>query len=69
MRDRLSTAANRAVDSMASPGYVNEREENIEDAVVITELLRFPSDPVRRWFDRRILREVVKEVRAVNSQV
>lgn len=54
---------------MASPGYVNEREENIEDAVVITELLRFPNDPVRRWFDRRILRDVVKEVRAVNSQV
>ncbi|QZY83067.1 hypothetical protein K7H21_28305 (plasmid) [Klebsiella sp. CTHL.F3a] len=69
MRDRLPTPANRAVDSMASPGYVNEREENIEDAVVITELLRFPNDPVRRWFDRRILRDVVKEVRAVNSQV
>jgi hypothetical protein len=44
---------------------VNEREENIEGAGVITDLLRFPGDPVRRWFDRRVLRDVVSEARAV----
>lgn len=47
---------------------VNEREENIEGAGVITDLLRFPGDPVRRWFDRRVLRDVVREARAVNTQ-
>ena len=48
---------------------VNEREENIEDSGVITDLLRFPGDPVRRWLDRRVLRDVVREARAVNSRV
>jgi len=48
---------------------VNEREENIEGAGVITDLLRFPGDPVRRWLDRRVLRDVVREARAVNSRV
>lgn len=48
---------------------INEREENIEGAGVITELLRFPGDPPRRWLDRRVLRDVVREARAVNAQV
>ncbi|EIX9201903.1 hypothetical protein MLJ98_005665, partial [Klebsiella pneumoniae] len=48
---------------------VNEREENMEGAGVITDLLRFPGDPVRRWLDRRVLRDVVREARGVNAQV
>jgi hypothetical protein len=48
---------------------INEREENIEGAGVITELLRFPGDPPRRWLDRRVLRDVVREARAVNRSV
>jgi hypothetical protein len=47
---------------------INEREENIEGAGVITELLRFPGDPPRRWLDRRVLRDVVREARAVNAR-
>lgn len=47
---------------------VNEREENIENAGVITDMLRCPGDPVRRWLDRRVLRDVVKEARAVRTQ-
>ncbi|QZN95429.1 hypothetical protein [Symbiopectobacterium purcellii] len=47
---------------------VNEREENIEGAGVMTDLLRFTDNPVRRWLDRRVLGDVVREVRAVNSQ-
>ena len=47
---------------------VNEREENIEGAGVITDMLRFPGDPVRRWLDRRVLRDVVREARAVRTQ-
>lgn len=47
---------------------VNEREENIEGAGVITDLLRFPDDPPRRWLDRRVLRDVVREARAVRTQ-
>ncbi|WP_058914368.1 hypothetical protein [Entomohabitans teleogrylli] len=48
---------------------VNEREENIEGADVITDLLRFPGEPARRWLDRRVLRDVVKEARAVRTPV
>lgn len=47
---------------------VNERKENIEGAGVITDMLRFPGDPVRRWLDRRVLRDVVREARAVRTQ-
>ncbi|HCL6201805.1 TPA: hypothetical protein N2O80_005049 [Klebsiella pneumoniae] len=43
---------------------VNERREEIEAAGVITDMLRFPGDPARRWLDRRVLREVVSEARA-----
>jgi hypothetical protein len=46
---------------------VNEREE-IEAAGVITDMLRFPGDPARRWLDRRVLREVVREARATPAQ-
>lgn len=45
---------------------VNEYEENIEVAGVITDQLRFPGDPVRRWLDRRVLGDVVREARAVS---
>ena len=48
---------------------VNEREENMEGAGVITDLLRFPGDPVRRWLDRRVLRDVVREARGVSALV
>jgi hypothetical protein len=41
----------------------------MEGAGVITDLLRFPGDPVRRWLDRRVLRDVVREARGVNAQV
>lgn len=47
---------------------INEREE-IEAAGVITDMLRFPGDPARRWLDRRVLRDVVREARGVNAQV
>lgn len=47
---------------------VNEREESVENAGVITDMLRCPGDPVRRWLDRRVLRDVVKEARAVRTQ-
>ncbi|WP_200780574.1 hypothetical protein [Klebsiella oxytoca] len=42
---------------------VNESLEEIEAAGVMTDLLRFPGEPVRRWFDRRVLRDVLNEVR------
>lgn len=48
---------------------VNEREENIEGAGVITDTLRFPGDPPRRWLDRRVLREVTAEARAVKQTI
>ncbi len=48
---------------------VNEREENMEGAGVITDLLCFPGDPARRWLDRRVLRDVVREARSVSAQV
>ncbi|MHB5136814.1 hypothetical protein ACYB7W_26240 [Klebsiella pneumoniae] len=47
---------------------VNERREEIEAAGVITDMLRFPGDPARRWLDRRVLREVVSEARATPAQ-
>lgn len=47
---------------------VNERREEIEAAGVITDMLRFPGDPARRWLDRRVLREVVSEARAAPAQ-
>ncbi|HHC4133913.1 TPA: hypothetical protein ACN7IU_005470, partial [Klebsiella pneumoniae] len=30
--------------------------------------LRFTDIPVRRWFDRRVLRDVVREARAIKTQ-
>ncbi|EBL5603332.1 hypothetical protein CSY93_15415 [Salmonella enterica] len=45
---------------------VNESREEIEAAGVMTDLLRFPGEPVRRWFDRRVLRDVINEVRNTN---
>ncbi len=42
---------------------VNESREEIEAAGVMTDLLRFPGEPVRRWFDRRVLRDILNEVR------
>lgn len=39
---------------------VNEREETIRSAGVIADQLRFTDTPVRRWFDRRVLREMVR---------
>lgn len=45
---------------------VNERREEIEAAGVMTDFLRFPGEPVRRWFDRRVLRDVVNEVRSTD---
>ena len=47
---------------------VNEREETIRSAGVITDQLRFTDTPVRRWFDRRVLREMVREARASRTQ-
>ncbi|EDX5730188.1 hypothetical protein LU414_004608 [Salmonella enterica] len=41
---------------------VNESREEIEAAGVMTDLLRFPGEPVRRWFDRRVLRDVLNEI-------
>ena len=45
---------------------VNECREEVEAAGVMTDLLRFPGDPVRRWFDRRVLRDVLNEVRSTD---
>lgn len=45
---------------------VNECREEIEAAGVMTDLLRFPGEPVRRWFDRRVLRDVLNEVRSTD---
>lgn len=45
---------------------VNEQEEGIEGCGVITDCLRFPGDPSRRWLDRRVLREVVNEARLIS---
>ena len=47
---------------------VNEKQEEIEAAGVITDMLRFPGDPTRRWLDRRVLREVMSEARATPAQ-
>ncbi len=47
---------------------VNEREETIRSAGVIADQLRFTDTPVRRWFDRRVLREMVREARASRTQ-
>lgn len=46
---------------------VNEHKEDIEAAGVITDCLRFPGEPSRRWLDRRVLREVVNEVRSIRQ--
>ncbi|HHP2209298.1 TPA: hypothetical protein ACR6VS_005596, partial [Klebsiella pneumoniae] len=35
---------------------------------VITDQLRFTDTPVRRWFDRRVLREMVRDARAIRTQ-
>lgn len=43
---------------------VNECREEIEAAGVMTDIVRFPGDPARRWLDRRVLREVMSEARA-----
>ncbi|EFQ5942162.1 hypothetical protein HZ346_003925 [Salmonella enterica] len=45
---------------------VNEQEEGIEGCGVITDCLRFPGAPSRRWLDRRVLREVVNEARLIS---
>ncbi|EAB3066458.1 hypothetical protein EG058_23155, partial [Salmonella enterica] len=45
---------------------VNEQEEGIESCGVITDCLRFPGAPSRRWLDRRVLREVVNEARLIS---
>lgn len=47
---------------------VNEREETIRSAGVIADQLRFTDTPVRRWLDRRVLREMVREARASRTQ-
>ena len=47
---------------------VNEKREEIDAAGVITDMLRFPGDPTRRWLDRRVLREVIREARATPAQ-
>ena len=47
---------------------VNEREETIRSAGVIADQVRFTDTPVRRWFDRRVLREMVREARASRTQ-
>lgn len=46
---------------------VNEQEEDIEGCGVMTDILRFPGDPRRRWLDRRVLREVVNEARSISQ--
>lgn len=46
---------------------VNEQEETIEGAGFITDVLRFPGEPARRWLDRRVVRDVVREARAVRT--
>ena len=46
---------------------VNEYREEIEGTRIMTDVLYFPGDPVRRWFDRRILREVVTEARNISQ--
>ncbi|ECJ5897040.1 hypothetical protein NAZ21_005223, partial [Salmonella enterica] len=46
---------------------VNEQEEDIEGCGVMTDILRFPGDPCRRWLDRRVLREVVNEARSISQ--
>ncbi|EDA5900663.1 hypothetical protein JR370_004296 [Salmonella enterica subsp. enterica serovar Muenchen] len=48
---------------------VNEPEEEIEAAGVITDCLRFPGEPVRRWLDRRVLRDVVNEARSFTGNI
>ncbi|EBL8264182.1 hypothetical protein DLA27_22680 [Salmonella enterica] len=45
---------------------VNEQEEGIEGCGVITDCLRLPGDPSRRWLDRRVLRELVNEARLIS---
>ena len=46
---------------------VNEQEEDIEGCAVMTDILRFPGEPVRRWLDRRVLRDVVNEARSLSQ--
>ncbi len=46
---------------------VNEQEEDIEGCAVMTDILRFPGEPVRRWLDRRVLRDVVNEARSISQ--
>ncbi|EAN9728920.1 hypothetical protein FKH18_26090 [Salmonella enterica] len=48
---------------------VNEQEEDIEGCAVMTDILRFPGEPVRRWLDRRVLRDVVNEARSISQAV
>lgn len=46
---------------------VNEQEEDIEGCAVMTDILRVPGEPVRRWLDRRVLRDVVNEARSLSQ--
>ncbi|EGX5146816.1 hypothetical protein DQ657_21910 [Salmonella enterica] len=46
---------------------INEPEEDIEGCGVMTDILRFPGEPVRRWLDRRVLRDVVNEARSISQ--
>ncbi|EAN1714247.1 hypothetical protein D8Q40_19550 [Salmonella enterica] len=48
---------------------VNEPEEEIEAAGVITDCLRFPGEPNRRWLDCRVLRDVVNEARSFTGNI
>ncbi|EBD5984646.1 hypothetical protein AB8110_003458, partial [Salmonella enterica] len=48
---------------------VNEQEEDIEGCGVMTDILRFPGDPCRRWLDRRVLRDVVNEARSLTGNI
>ncbi|EKZ1913966.1 hypothetical protein REI02_003934 [Escherichia coli] len=45
------------------PCWLDEDDENLSSGLAC-DVLRIPDEPPRRWFDRGVLREVVREARA-----
>ncbi|KAA0597398.1 hypothetical protein E2K72_25775 [Escherichia coli] len=61
----LDAILNRGARFSAAEMYlVSECVEHILSSGLACDVLRIPDEPPRRWFDRDVLREVVREARA-----
>ncbi|ENC2506451.1 hypothetical protein ABKF63_005038 [Escherichia coli] len=53
-----------AIQKLTGTGADSECVEHILSSGLACDVLRIPDEPPRRWFDRGVLREVVREARA-----